>query len=165
MEDIVSGLPEARVGLQKCRRKIHVNKEILDSFVEGLPNLRQVGLQHRKVPASASPQDELRVRILPGESSAVEQHREKGQANRAAHSGPQGACGRPQAPLAPSGPGELDECRFDVGRQVHEVAGTITIVELEVPPQVFEHPCEVRLAAAIEAGDPHGWLLCFAQVR
>ena len=148
-------------GLGDDRRHV----EVVDLLVEG-PALRL----HRRsdgveVAVLLRPDREARERVLLGEPGAVEEHRQERQAHRIALARAP-ACRPPTRARRGACPAVDSSVRWS-----RMSSGSVTSSrarspsgQLDIAPQVLEDTHEVRLAAAVEAADPHRRLLRLAQV-
>ena len=100
-----------------------------------------------------------------GQPGALEQHREEREANGVALARRERAGRRPQPARAacPAVDSSVRWSRTSSGSVTRSRARS-PLGQLDVAPQVLEHPNEVRLAAAVEAAHPHRRLLRLAEV-
>ena len=162
--DVLDRVPQAGIGFQQRLRDHRRHVQVVDLLSEGAALRFNSGAHLLVVSVLACPDCESRTRVLLGEPSALEQHREERQSDSIALARSERAGRRPQATEALARGAELGEVVTNFVRKGDDVTGPIPTRQLDVVPEVFQNPNEMGLAAAVEATHPHRRLLGLAQI-
>ena len=153
------GMGQVRAGLQQrlCEvtRHIHVG-QLLSQRAAGRLKLC---LDRREDALTAHPQDELGLVVLLGQAFGLEHDTQKRQAHLVPCTRPELACRSMQRAVAFALGAELLQMLGHTGGQLCKAARGGAVGELIVGPERAQHLGQVRLTAAIEAGNPDPRLL------